>query len=329
MKTKLKSSLSSKKTFLILSFLCIFFAIICCFFGEITLPLAAAFLAVIYVFDIKEKRRISYIVSAGVIIINIASILLKLSSSLFGIEAVLLAIIIYFAFSRQTSKSDASYLMTAILAVFIALGAILLAVMIQGEVSIEAVSSFYSSIINYLREAFIDSALLMYGEMLKASGAEFTGEDFGAVFDTAVSLIISYVIIIAFLLVGFTMKLFGAITARLAEDNREVMSWRFAPTNVFAYFYLIITFASIFLNSSTDLLSISILNLYYVFMVIFAYVGFNFSVVNLAKKFSRLISFVLPTVAIVIFPSFAMQLLAVMGVFFTFASNREKTQYDS
>nr|MBE6545400.1 DUF2232 domain-containing protein [Oscillospiraceae bacterium] len=328
MKTELKTSLSSKKTLLIISFLCLISVLACCLFGEITLPVAAAFLAVLYVFDEKKRRIFSRSVSAIVLIINLAAVLLGFSASLFGVEAIVLSVIIYFAFSKQTSKSDASYLMTVILAVLIALGGILLAVMVQGEFSIEAVSSFYMGILSYLKEIFVNSAMLMYGEMLEASGNNFTAEDFGAIFDTVISMTISYVIIASFLLVGLTMKLFTAITARLSEDKREVLSWRFIPTNVFAYFYLILTFASLFVTSSSDLISVSILNLYYVFMVIFAYSGFNFMVVNLAKRFNRFVAFILPVISIVLFSSFAIQLLAVIGVFFTFAKNRENIQHN-
>ena len=122
-------------------------------------------------------------------------------------------------------------------------------------------------------------------------------------------------------MVGFTMKIFTAISARLAEDNRHVLCWRFSTTNIFAYFYVALVFISMFTSSGTGVFALTVANLYNIFMIIYAYIGFNFALASLSVKMKPVVAFLLIIVAVSLLASFAVSLLSMLGVFFTLRNN--------
>ena len=101
-------------------------------------------------------------------------------------------------------------------------------------------------------------------------------------------------------------------------------SWRFMPTPIFAYFYAIIGVSIMFVQNTTDVLGITLFNLEYIFMFIFAYVGFNFISAALARKISPLIAFSICAVAIVLLSSFAIQILSYVGVMFVLVKDKQE-----
>ena len=320
MKTELKTSLSRNKTLLLISLLSLLFGALSCVFGEIMLPLLVGALAALYLFDSKSPRTFSITVSVIILALNLAGVILGITSSLFGPCAIILAFIASYSFVRGQSKADSAYVMTIISAVFTVIGCIILAMMEQGEYTLEAVGVFYGEILDSLRAIFISSM----SELYTASGFEISQEIIAAAFDMQVRLIVAYLLIGGFLLVGLSMKVFSLAVALLAEEKKHIAEWRFATTNIFAYFYLILTLASMFVMSADSLFAVSVLNLYNIFLVIFAYVGFNFAIAILSFKLKRGMAFFILLILIGVFASFAMQILAVLGVLFTLRNNRKE-----
>ena len=319
MKTELKQSYSNKKTPLVLSLLCVVFGAICGLLGELLLPLPIAFLAALYLFDNSNRHTFSIVTSAIIVIINIVGLLFKISLSAFGPASIILAFLIYYAFSRKQSKSDASFLMTIICAAFSVVGYLLIAMNLQGEYTIDAALEFYTKLSDMLKESFTELMLEAY----KTAGIEITVEAVAKVYDTQISLIISYLLIIAFFIVGVSFKIFGLIVKKCTEDDREISSWRFFTSNVFAYFYVILVFISMFVINVDSVVAVAVLNLYYVFMAVYAYVGFNVAMAMLTKKMRPFVSFLLLALAVLVFSSIAFQILAVLGVLFTIRKNNE------
>lgn len=319
MKTELKKSLSNKKTPLIISFLCIIFGALCGFVGEIFLPLPIAFFAALYLFDNSSGHIVSVITSALLVVMNGVGLLFGLTLSAFGPASVILAYIIYYAFTRKQAKSDASFVMTVICAAFSLVGYILIAMSIESEYTMDAVYDFYGKLTSMLRESFVSLMLEAYA----SAGIAVTEELVVETFNAQLNMIISYLLIGAFIIVGLSFKLFGFIVKKCTEDKEEISSWRFFTSNLFAYCYVFIGFASMFMASYDSLISVVALNLYNLFMVVYAYVGFNAAYAMLKKKFKPFVSFVLLAAALLIFASFGVQVLAMLGVLFTITKNNE------
>jgi hypothetical protein len=159
--------------------------------------------------------------------------------------------------------------------------------------------------------------------MMSVRGIEITEAMVAAAFDAQLSMVISYIVIVGFVLVGISMKTFDAVFSRIAEDKSPVISWRFMTSNVFAYFYIILVVLSILTSMSNGVLGIAVGNLYNIFMVVYAYVGFNYAVAVLSIKFKPSTSIIILLVITLLAMSMALGLLAMFGVLFTIRKNKE------
>ena len=308
----------NKATPIILFILSILSGALCFVFGEALLFLPIAFLAALYTFDNSIKRRFSIIASAIILILNIAGLLTGLTFSTFGASAITLAFVMHFAFKQKHQKSDAAFYMTIMAALFGLVSCALLAMRIEGSYTIDAVIDFYTKISSVLREKFISFSLEAY----TAAGIVIDSKLLGEIFDMQMNMIISYLFIAAFLIVGLSFKLFSFIVGK-ASGCDEIYSWRFFTTNLYAYFYAILTLATMFISSVDSVFAIAAFNLYYIFMAIYAYVGFNVVTQLLSKRVHPFISMILFLFALLIFSSLGIQLLAVVGVIFTIRKNNE------
>ena len=86
---------------------------------------------------------------------------------------------------------------------------------------------------------------------------------------------------------------------------------------------MVLSFAIIFINSFDNFYFVAVYNLYNIFMVLFAYIGFKALVYLLNKKFNKAISILMIIGALVTFTSLASQLLALVGVIYTIRKNNE------
>ena len=315
----MKKILSNQKTLLILSVLAVLSGILCAVFNDMVLFLPIALLAAVFYFD-KSNNRIFCIVSSAImVIINGVGIALGVTYYLFAPASIILAFAIYFAYTNKQSKSDTSFLMAVICGIFTFASYIFLAMIYQNDYSLDGAISFYTNLISYFRDYFVNFMLEAY----TTSGIEVTAELLTELFDSQINMIVSYIIIAGFLTVGLSFKLFGYILGKWSENKAEIKAWKFKTSNAFAYCYLILVFASIFLMSSTDILSVVIYNLYNIFLVVYAYVGFNVVKDMLTKKLSPLFASFIIIGALIVFSSLVVQILAVSGVFYTIRTKKE------
>ena len=314
-----KTSTMKMKTLLLISLLSIFLGAISCVIGEFILPFLAGALAVVYLFDSNKYRLCSVILSIVLLIINLVGFLTVRTVTLFAPAAIILALIISLSFSKRESKSDAAYLMTIISAAFSVVKYILYAMVDQGEYTFEAVKVFFTDLHDSLRLVVIES----FTEIYAASGLAIGEDIIAAVFDMQVKMMISYILIGGFVTTGIAMKTFGVIVSRFSDDKKSISEWRFKATNIFAYSYMILVLLSVFMVSADNIFAVSVLNLYNLFLVIFAYVGFNVATTQFFKNVRPLFAGLIVIVIICIFSSFALQVLAVLGVMFTIRSNNQ------
>lgn len=318
MRNELKTSLSQKKTLLIISLISLLLGVLSCVLGDIILPLLIASLAILYLFDSTPRRTYAVSVSLVLAVLNLTGFLFGITVSAFAPCAIILSLILCYAYIRDQSKADAAYVMTIISAAFTLLSCILLAMIEQGAYTWEAVTSYYGDLHDSIRTLFISGMIDVY----TASGLEVTEEIVASVFDIQIRSLISYIVIGSFVIVGLSMKAFSLAVSKLSENKRHIIEWRFVATNIFAYSYLLLVVASIFVHSADSVFAISVLNLYNIFQVIFAYVGFNFAMAILTTRMRTGTAFIILFALLAVFSSFVIQLLAVMGVMFTLRSGR-------
>ncbi len=319
MNTKFYETSKNKRIPPILFALTLVAGAICFIVGDLALPLCVATLGALLLFDNTKYKAFSILASALIIVANIFGITFGLTFSVFGPSAVTIAFIIYLGYLHKQSKSDTALLSTIFCGAFGLVSYILLAMMLQGSYSMDAVKEFYTDIADYIRNTFVG----MMSEAYAASGMQVESELLLELIDMQFYMIISYLFIQAFILVGLSFKLFGFIVRKCSTDKEQIASWRFEASSLYAYFYAILTFAILFVNSFDSFYSVAAYNLYNIFMVIFVYIGYKAIILLLTKRFSPVISNLMLIAAHVVFSSFAAQLLAVVGVIYTIRKNKE------
>ena len=327
MKTSIKTSLSTKKTLLILSVICVTLGLVCCILGglgEFLLPIVIANLAAIYLFD--KKRSFAFIVSGILMAFNLAGVLIGINISFFSLAAIVTALILAGAYARGQSKSDAAFLSTIVYSLLTVGGMLLLGMIASKNFTLDASVNYWVDMYKSLYDVFvggIENLLQMLGEIYKESDIAYLREVLYLSLDIYFICIISYLVIGAFAVIGFSMKAFGFIVKKCAEDNTEIVKWRFATSSIYAYFYLALSLATVFVSSTDNIFAIAVFNLYYIFMAVYAYVGFKGAVELLKKKLHPALAYLIVIGVLIIMMRFALSLLALIGVLYTFSINRK------
>ncbi len=284
--------------------------------GIVLLPLLSAILTYLFVVERGEKRIFTFVTPIAVIAIDL------LFNGLFSIcciTATLVAILVYFTMAKSIlSKAECALAATTLVSVAIGAMLIFAAFHEVGKIDFTAALDYYKAIVAENRALFIES----FENYLPADAnpelvALFDPELLGALYDSYMSILISFAVILAFALVGFTFKLLVPLLNKSLIDKREFKIWRFELSPIFAYFYLALYLVGIFF-SGTDTLSVAILNLTNIFMFIFAYVGFVFALFFLRRRVrSKAGAVVILVLAMLVFYTLAVNLLSFLGVFAT------------
>lgn len=323
MKNELKKNLTYNKTMLTLSILCIVFGLSTLLITEIAVPITAAFLSAVFLFEKEGKRRFSYAVSIALVIINgLMFFIPNHPSTFFSLMVIPFALIMYRAYLKGTEKAEAAFAMTAVGALVIVLTLIAAPMIAYAKFDFDVVVAFYKELYALLREELV----LAINETLASIPAQNSPlmidiSKIDALLKQQINMLISYVIIFAFLLVGAAFKCFSLIVSRCIDNVKEIFLWRFKTSNVFAYFYFILAIATFFITSADSVFSITVLNLYNVLMLVYCYVGFNVAVAYLSKGRRPVLAFIIVLLAIAFFFIYAIELLAAIGAFFTIRAN--------
>ena len=325
MKNELKKNLKYEKTMLILSLLCVASGFLTLIISEVMIPVAAALLAAIFLFESGKRRRFSYVVAAALLLINVASFFIPdVIPGFFSITIIAFAFIISRAFIKENEKSEAAFWMTAIATLVITLTFISAPMIAANQLDFGIVKTFYENLVSLLREEIILSLNAALQGMTEQGAPVFVDvSQVNELFDYQLNMIISYVIIFAFFLSGATLKLFSIVVAKCADNTKSIFLWRFKTSSVFAYFYIILTIVTFFITSADSVFNITVLNLYNVLMFVYFYVGFNVAVAFMARKRRPLFAFLIVLLAVIFFLSYAIELLAIIGAFFTIKANQQ------
>lgn len=328
MRNELKKNLTYKKIVLILSALCISSGILSVLLTELAAPIAAATLAALLLFESGGAKYCSYLISAALVAINLVSVFfLGATFSLWSVIAVSLAHVIYLTYVKGSEKSEAVFIATTLTSLILALGLVIMPMIIQGQASFEVVKDFYTGILDAIRADFSAAVNAALTE-LEGNGANpvIDFETLMALFDSRVSMVISYLIIFAFVISGVAFKIFSFIATKCSEDTSAILTWRFRTSSVFAYFYFIITIASIFMVDTGSVFAISVLNLGNIFTFVYFYVGFTVALAYLSRNRRPVSAALLLIVVVILFATYALQILALIGAFHTIRSTQLEPQ---
>ena len=320
----IKSTLNEKKTLTILAVLSVVFGIGMCFVTEICLPLAAAVLAVLYLYDSSSSRSLSTVVSVSVIAINLAATLFVGGYSVvtaFG--AVLLACITWLCYSKNASKCAAVLYSTIAASAIIALSFVSIPMLIERSFSFDVVKEFYTALYISLKQSFAVAIDQLYaGVSAVEAGIGISPEQFDIVFERATYMLISILVIVGFAIAGITLKIFSAFVSRLDSDSDRVVNWKFEMPILYAYFFMALSLINLFASSSMSVFAISMSNLYNVFLFVYAYVGMRVAHNHFAAKRGKIGVTLIMLVIILLAFSLSIQVLALVGVFYSIYRNR-------
>lgn len=327
MKLVIKEKLGYTRALLLLSLFAVAFAAIGAFVGEIFIAVSAALLSCVFLFENKGRRIFSFAVP--VLIIAVCALVGGVFS-VFGVETLALALVICFFVSRGYRKSVCAAIITSLVVVFSFISLVIVAIEATGQMSVDAVRDFYVSLYETAREEFVGQIMSAFSEIEKmylssAAGAAPnlpSAEDVGAVFDSFVDSLISLFVIFGFFISGIALKVFTAVSASVAERSNTVLEWRFRTGSLFAYFYVVLYFVSLFITVGDSAAALTVVNLYSIFMFVYAYVGFRTVFALLRVRCSQLVSWIIMIAALLLLSSFAVQILSILGVMATITTNR-------
>ena len=326
MKLNLKEESSYSKITLLLAFLAVVCSALAIFAGSIMLPIISALLAALFSFEHKGKMIISYACSFIVIALNVVFlVVVEDFCSFFGVFAVLSALAIHLFFTNNLSKADCATLLTVLGAAFVVSSFVYFAMSFTDNYSFSAISEFFlllrSAFDNFINEAFSSVIAATPGSEEQISAMIL---QMGLLFDSMKVLSISFAVIAGFAMGGVALKLYSFLVLKLCDKGAFVLKWRFNMSNVFAYFYIFLSFVSIFMISTSSVIGVAVANLYNIFMFVFAYFGFNFAVSLLSARRSYGFAFAMVLIAIFIFSSFAIEILSFMGAFRVIWENKHQ-----
>ncbi len=323
--TKLKSGLSYKKTLLILSLLSVVFGVLTGFFGEILSSASAALLCAVLLFEDGEKRYFSIASTVLLLASNVLLFIFLGIFSFYGIEAIAIAYIIAFMYKRNYRKSTTCAVLTASVVLFIALTLIIAPMLETGVATLDAVKDYYTDMLDAARADFISGMKNML-DTVSANSAEGVylpmAEDFGLIFDSFVNSLISIIVIIGFFVSGIALKIFSLVMGACSEDSKKNSEWRFNTTSLFAYFYIALFIVSTFISLENDTFSLTVINLYNIFMFVFAYIGLRSVYYMIRAKRSALFAVIVLGAAFMIMSVMSVQLLSAVGATMTVITNK-------
>lgn len=317
-----KRKLQGGKAVIALGTLTLLFGILTSILGALVAPIYAGLLAGLFLFDKRTKGIAPISVALFVIAF---SIILGNFTPVAELIAALSALLMAFMYSRRMSKAECAGYLTALFTLMFLSLFVIYATSMKGEFSFDAVKetalSFYEDMKRMLLQNYEDIEAALAAQGASADTALVTEEQITLLLDSLVAVIPSLVVILGFIFAGISLKVFTAVVRRFDTRIDHVFNWVFFTGSIFAYFYIVLALLS-FIAGTTDVFGIAVANIYNVFMVVYAYVGFNFARALLAQKRSVAFSTVILLVIIAISAGFALTVLSFLGVYFTIARNK-------
>lgn len=330
MNLKLKDSARTFKTKVFLALLATLGGFLCAIFahlGIFAIPLTASFIATLFLAERGDKPVFSVIVP---IIVFLLDFVFNSIYSLCGVCSIIIALLIYLSLTRKIfSKGECAIAVTAVIA--IAMGAMMLlyAFLKINSFDYNLAVEYYQGLLTGAKESAISSMMTAIESSADNSLAGITAQDLSKMFDSYFSMLLSMIVVLAFLICGLTFKFFGYLSSKYVMHPEVIQRWRFSLSPIYCYFYLALYFISSVVTGN-GVFTIAVLNMANVFMSIFAYLGFEFALKLVERKInSKFVSVFILFILFILLGSFAISILSFAGVFSIIIFDKAKKESES
>ena len=316
--SELKDTYKYPRVIALISFLSFVFGVATCFLGELFLPLASSFLAILFLFEKSDKRFCSYVCPAASIL---ASVLLKGIAAIITIEYILLAVIIAFCYKKSLTKAETSIYLTLVVAAFVFISLYLGAAVFLETFSPSEILDYYVKAFVEFKQSFIEA---FSGFTITANdGTEqnaMSVEEATLYFNVIYSSFIGIIGVFAFLISGLTLKIYTALVLKYSKHGILKKFSHFIPSNFCAYAYIVSAILSA-LSSDTSKFGLVLLNVNVIMMAVFAYMGARY-ILMLIKHSERkgMIYFILAASCLA-FSSVVPSIISYLGVWVVIGTN--------
>ncbi len=314
---KLKSNIKEGLAPWFFAALCALFAAFCILVSDIFVPFAAAMLAIVWLVDRTSRHWISLSLS---LLIVVAFTLVELLYAIYALLIVLAAPVLWFCYARRLTKGECALYLTLIFF----LGVLAFFVL---SICVSLNSFAFSDVLAYMESVFSDwKAQYMQTLMESIQGTDIAFADLSEYIDflflALYNLLPAMVAILGFFYAGLSLKLFSAMTERIFENPRTRRDWRFLCSSVFAYFYLALFVLTFIFDGFDSTLSIALMNLYYVFLAVFGYLGVRHAFLFASRSRNPVLGRVLIVMFLLFGNVLTLQILSVSGVLFSVINNK-------
>ena len=306
------------KNLTIISALNFLFAFGCILLGYVFMPFAAASYAALLTYEKKNKRILSYTLPVFILALNV---FFNGFLSLEPYVYLVFGLILYFTAKLERTKNETIFYLTLAGSVFVCFSFVVLGFASNESLSFGALRDFYAGAYDTFKKAFINVVTSLSQET--ETGLiyfVFNRETAEEIFHSILYYIPAFVIVFSFFLSGLAIKTFEAFKKRiLFPDSYEKKE--FIPTKFISYLYIIFALLAFPSSAANDIFSISIGNIYTVFLFIFAYFGAKMLYAIVSATRGTAFATLLLVFGIIVLNTTALSLLSFIGVFFALTAN--------
>ena len=241
--------------------------------GELAVPFASAFLAVIFVFEAPKRRIVSFIVPLLGVGINV---LIHGLYMLFALEIVLFALIISLCYVFSETKNVCAVYLSLSVFVFLILSFYFSGVRAIGSFDLNEVIEHYSHLYTDLKIKLAEMISSIQKQNTDGSTSPIiSASDAGLLIDQYSKLATAYAGVISFLIAGIALKLFNFTVLKISKNGIRKTFALFFPSSAIAYSFVIISLIAMFIGFGTTF-AVIIHTLSEFLMFVFAYVGIKY-----------------------------------------------------
>ncbi len=329
MRTEYKERDAYKSSIIFLTSFAVLFAVVSIFVSDVFVPVSAAFLSVLFLSERRGVRKFSMLSAALLLILNLGSFLLAHFTNLTvygisGIQIIFMAFLLFLMFGKNRPKSETVFVLIAACALCYAVSLWFFAADMTGSFSIGGAIEFYKEFIYALKETFVESVNSITSQMPEGALSEIYSEEAAAeLADSVIRMLPGIFILVLFATVGIMCKIFSFAVYKVTGNNR-IFEWKFFTSNLLAYFYCVLFVIYVIFASGTGIFATVVINLFTVFLFVYAYFGFGFLSALLSMRRSRGFAWSVLIVAFIILGVFAALILSFAGVVFTVLYNKHR-----
>lgn len=307
---ELKDGRTYSSTMLVLAVLACVFGIAFVFIGELLLPFASAFLALLFVLEKPNARYLSYICS---IIPVAAAFIAKGIFGLISLQLVFVAVIIALTYRFNASKAECAAYLTVTVSLFAVLSLYFGGAKATGSFDAKIILDYYSDVFTALKLQLLDVMNQYAVSRGEANAPVFTVTDATELAAQLKPQLVSLIAIFAFILSGITLKIFTFGMFKVSKRGILKRFAHFLPRNLVSYVYVAVAILSLFSGTGSIFDSV-ILNFANILAVVFAYIGFQYLTTVASAAGRRRLAITLCIISLFIVPAVSFRLLSFLGV---------------